>query len=132
MSDLFARAGPDQDYINKLRTSMRGAIDFARRRQEKRLRLGKPAAGVTLTLDAAMGILREQSYRCALTRLRFYSLSGGSFGPSRPSIDRIEHAGPYSAGNVRIVLLGVNSLRGTGNDADMFIIARALAANAPL
>jgi hypothetical protein len=131
MSDLFGDPIVDKVYRDKLRISMRGAIDFARRRQEKRLRLGKSAAQVTLTLDEAMSVLREQDYRCALTRLRFYSLSGDSYGPSRPSIDRIQHAGPYSLGNVRVVLLGVNSLRGTGTDADMYIIARALAANAP-
>lgn len=41
-----------------------------------------------------MRVLREQDYRHALTRLMFYSLSGGSYGPSRPTIDRIRHAGP--------------------------------------
>ena len=124
---------PDDDqldpaYRDRLRTSMRGAIDFARRRQAKRLAAGKPAAAVTLTLPEVMGVLHDQGYCCALTRLPFYSLSGASYGPSRPSIDRIEHAGPYALGNVRVVLLGVNSLRGTGTDADMYVIARALAA----
>ena len=107
---------------------MRGAIDFARRRQEIRRQAGKKATHVTLTVSEAMGVLHQQGYRCALTRLVFYSLSGGSYGPSRPSIDRREHAGPYSLGNIRIILLGVNSLRGTGTDADMYVIAKALAA----
>ena len=118
---------PDLAYRDRLRTSMRGAIAFAQRRQAKRLVAGKPAAAVTLTLSEIMGVLHDQRYRCALTGLAFYSLSGESYGPSRPSIDRIEHAGPYTLGNVRVVMLGVNSLRGTGTDADMYVIARALA-----
>jgi hypothetical protein len=130
MIDLFGDQISDESYLHRLRISMRGAIDFAGRRQAKRQQLGKVAVAVTLTLDEAMGLLREQDYRCALTRLRFYSLSGGSYGPSRPSIDRVQHAGPYSMGNLRIVLLGVNSLRGTGIDSDMYTVARALTANA--
>lgn len=128
---MFLTDEIDKGYRDKLRASMRGAIEFARRRQAKRQLQGKPTAEVTLTLSEAMSVLQEQDYRCALTRLRFYSLSGESYGPSRPSIDRIKHAGPYSLGNVRIVFLGVNSLRGTGTDADMYVIAKALAANAP-
>src|SRR5689334_3183446 len=119
----------DKLYLDKLRTSMRGAIAFARRRQAKRQLKGYVPAEVTLTLAEAMDVLKEQDYRCALTKLLFYSLSGESYGPSRPSIDRLEHSGPYSRGNVRIVLIGVNSLRGTGTDADMYVIAEALLAN---
>ncbi len=46
-----------------------------------------------------------------------------------PSLDRIDPHGPYSADNVRIVLLGINGLRGCGTDADMYRIARALIRN---
>lgn len=130
MEGLLHDIDVDQAYRAKLRASMRGAIGFARRRQEIRRQKGKESATVTLTLSEAMDVLRQQDYRCALTRLAFYSLTGASYGPSRPSIDRIEHAGPYSLGNVRIVLLGVNSLRGTGSDADMYTMAKALAAAA--
>jgi hypothetical protein len=121
----------DETHIDRLRTSMRGAIDFARRRQTARMLTGKPVAEVTLTLDEAMSVLRKQGYRCALTRLAFYSLGGGSYGPSRPSLDRIKHAGPYSRSNVRVIFIGVNGLRGTSTDADMYVIARALVANSP-
>lgn len=130
VSDLFGEVVLNGAYVNRLRVSMRGAIDFARRRQATRLSKGKSAVEVTLTLEEAVSILRDQDYRCALTRMRFYSLSGDSYGPSRPSLDRIEHSGPYSLGNIRVVFLGVNSLRGTGTDRDMYEIARALAANA--
>lgn len=119
----------DEAYIDRLRVSMRGAIEFARRRQARRMLTGSSPAEVTLTVDEAMSLLREQDYRCALTRIAFYSVGGGSYGPSRPSLDRVEHAGPYSRSNVRVILIGVNGLRGTSTDADMYAIARALVAN---
>jgi hypothetical protein len=112
-------------YRARLRISMRGAIRFAQRRQA----LKATPVKVDLTLEQAMEILRKQDFRCALSRLRFWTDGADRFGPSLPSIDRIDPNGPYSAHNVRIVLLGVNSLRGRGTDADMYRIARALVAN---
>ncbi|MEM5296936.1 hypothetical protein VSR82_21720 [Burkholderia sp. JPY481] len=74
-----------------------------------------------------MAKLAENDYRCAVTGLPFYvDEAEKSFGPSRPSLDRIEVGGPYSADNLRVVLLGVNALRGCGSDADMVRIARAI------
>jgi hypothetical protein len=81
---------------------------------------------VTVTLEQLMEKLSANDYRCALTRLEFYSDSGGSYGPTRPSIDRIVPKGDYSSENTRVVLLGVNGLRGEGSDADMYRIAEAL------
>lgn len=113
----------DQDavYLARLRRSMGRAIRDARRRQGKR---AKPAR-VDLTTKQAMRILARQDYRCALTGLRFWS-TPERFGPTIPSIDRIDARAGYTEGNVRIVLLGVNALRGCGTDAEMLRIARAL------
>ena len=114
-------------YIARLRTSMGNAIGLARRRQAERAAQGKLAAKVSITLDEAMTLLAENGYHCALTGLPFYEDEAtGSFGLSRPSLDRIEAGGDYSAGNVRVVYLGVNSLRGCGSDADMLRIASAI------
>jgi hypothetical protein len=114
-------------YIDALRKSMARAIALARRRQAERAAQGKPAAAVTVTVEELMAKLAENGYRCAVTGLPFYVDDAvGSFGPSRPSLDRIEVGGDYSARNVRVVYLGVNSLRGCGSDADMRRIARAI------
>ena len=118
-------------YFDKLRISLKGAIRFAERRQLKREASGKSRVAVTLTHEQAIDIARQQGFRCALTRLMFYSVGSHSYGPSRPSLDRREHGGPYSAENVRIIMLGVNGLRGAGSDDDMYEIARALVANRP-
>jgi hypothetical protein len=82
---------------------------------------------VTISEDEAHEMLQAQGYRCALTNIPFWTDEGQqSFGPMSPSFDRLEHAGPYSRANIRIVLSGVNSLRGSGSDRDMYLIAGAL------
>jgi hypothetical protein len=47
-------------------------------------------------------------------------------GPTAPSLDRIKVDGDYSARNVRVVLYGVNGVRGNSDDAMMRRIARAV------
>lgn len=114
-------------YIARLRTSMGRSIGLARERQAKRAAQGKTAAAVTVTVDELMAKLAANDYRCAVTGLPFYVDDAAvSFGPSRPSLDRIETGGDYSDANLRVVFLGVNSLRGCGSDADMLRIASAI------
>jgi hypothetical protein len=109
----------------KLRGSLRCAINDARRREAKK---AEPAE-VDLTLDQMMAKLARSDFRCALTGLPFWFDDADRFGPSCPSIDRIEPDGPYNDRNTRVVLLGVNSGRGRGSDADMYRIAGALLAH---
>ncbi len=106
---------------------MRGAIGLARRRQAKK---ANPAV-VEVTLDEIMEILRRQNYRCAITGLPFWCGSAAAYGPTIPSIDRMHASDGYTRGNVRVVLLGVNGLRGSGSDDDMLMIARAVVKNGP-
>lgn len=83
----------------------------------------------TLTAAETVEILERQNYRCALTGLEFWSGTLGSHKPRRPTKDRIKADGPYTADNVRIVLFGVNALRGSGTDAEMYEVAAALLAH---
>jgi hypothetical protein len=118
-------------YLHKLRISMRGAIALARMRQAKRAADGRTAVAVTVKVDELMAKLAENNYCCAVSGLPFYAdESNGSFGPSRPSLDRIDADGEYSAENVRVVYLGINGLRGRGSDADVLRIAQAIVAKA--
>ena len=110
---------------------MVGALRFARRREEKKRAEGRPFVAVTVTLEELMEKLRANEYRCALSGLEFYSGGGGSYGPTRPSIDRIVPKGDYSNENTRVLLIGVNGLRGEGSDADVYRIAEALCRHRP-
>jgi hypothetical protein len=117
----------DPAYIERLRRSMRGAIDFARRRQDKK---ASPVV-VDITLDELMEILDWQDHRCAISRLPFWCGSPVAYGPTIPSLDRIQASKGYTRSNIRVVLLGVNGLRGSGSNADMLLIARAVMKNGP-
>jgi hypothetical protein len=114
-------------YVERLRRSMRGAIGFARRRQAKK---AEPVP-VDISLDELMEILHRQDYRCAITGLRFWSGSAVAYGPAIPSLDRMSARRGYTRSNIRVVLLGVNGLRGAGSDDDMLMIARAVVENGP-
>jgi hypothetical protein len=119
--------GVDQTrYIARLHQSMAGALRFAQIREARKAAKGRPSVAVTVKLEQLMEKLRANEYRCALTGLEFYSDAGGSYGPTRPSIDRIVPKGDYSDENTRVVLFGINGLRGEGSDADMYRIAEAL------
>jgi hypothetical protein len=130
-TDLLGNPIPDpltseeETYRRKVRASCLGSIRATRVRQAKK----KKPVVVDITPKQMVGLLEQQGYRCALTRQRFWQDQADRFGPSMPSMDRIDHDGPYTLGNVRIILIGVNSLRGRGSDADMYRNARALVVN---
>jgi hypothetical protein len=46
-----------------------------------------------------------------------------------PSIDRIIPSCGYQQWNSRFILLGVNSLKGSGSDDEMYAVAQALTLN---
>lgn len=68
--------------------------------------------------------------RCAITRLPFV-LNKTGFGPGMfsPTIDRIIPERGYVEGNIRFVLMAVNSLKHNGTDADMVMVAKAIVRN---
>lgn len=62
---------------------------------------------------------------CELTGIAFQPSSGGQ-GTRSPSLDRISPALGYVQSNCRFILSAVNSLKGSGSDEEMFVIAKAI------
>lgn len=125
-------AEPNDELEKRLRKSMGGAINFAVCRQAVKAAKGRDTVQVTVTVEQLMKKLRRNNYCCALTGLPFWNDDANRFGLTIPTLDRIHCDGDYSDANVRVVLFGVNSLRGRGSEADMYRIAKALADHAPL
>jgi hypothetical protein len=61
---------------------------------------------------------------CELTGIAF--VESAKVCPFSASIDRIDNAQGYVQSNCRFILYGLNSAKGTGTDADLLLIARAL------
>ena len=106
------------------RSWTRSAISAAKKRQAAR---GQHGVAVTMTSDGLMAKLRAASFRCVLSGAEFRNDGRGRFGPTIPTVERIDPAGPYSDNNTRVVCLGVNALRGHGS-ADDNVPARQRAA----
>ena len=83
---------------------------------------------ITLRWSHLKKMLEEQRYRCALTGMPFWSEGRPAGKPAwdSPSLDRIDHDGPYSPGNIRIVLFCVNAFRHRMSDSEMETVALAL------
>ena len=110
-----ARALPSpetRELERKWRRWTRSAISGAKKRQAER---GERGVAVTMTSDGLMAKLRAASFRCVLSGAEFRSDSGGRFGPTIPTVERIDPDGPYSDDNTRVVCLGVDTLRGRGS-----------------
>ena len=91
------------------RSWTRSAISAAKKRQAAR---GQHGVAVTMTSDGLMAKLRAASFRCVLSGTDFRNDGRGRFGPTIPTVERIDPDGPYSDDNTRVVCLGVDALRG--------------------
>ena len=69
---------------------------------------------------------RRWTGQCEITGIEF-RINGkrGPF-PFSPSLDRIDPQQGYTQNNCRFILWGCNALKGTGTDADMTEIAKAI------
>lgn len=67
---------------------------------------------------------------CELTKLPF-NIDNRKAMPTSPSIDRINPSKGYTKDNCRLILNGLNCLKGAGDDSTMYAIAQALTENAP-
>lgn len=85
---------------NRLRETMRGAMNRARRR------------GMEFTIDEdwCVSRLMQQGKRCALTGIEFSVAGKGMRGrdPFCPSLDRIDCRQGYTPENTRIIILAMN------------------------
>ena len=75
----------------------------------------------TITVDDVQNIWTG---RCAVSGLKL-TVQAGKNGPLSPSLDRVKPELGYVRGNVRIVCLGYNMLKGAGTDAQARRIMRA-------
>ena len=71
-----------------------------------------------MTSDVLMAKLRAASFRCVLSDTEFRNDDGGRFGPTIPTVERIDPDGPFSDDNTRVVCLGVDALRRRGSSDD--------------
>lgn len=67
-----------------------------------------------------------QEGRCCLSGLEFREPKEGKSSPFSMSIDRREPNLGYVEGNVRLMLMGVNSMKLSGSDEDVISICKAV------
>lgn len=105
---------------NPLKRSIITAFAKARKRAAKR---GVPfhiPKGTTKYLhDRCEG-------RCELSGLGFKTTETGICGPFSPSLDRIDPNKGYTLDNLRLILNGLNALKGDGTDEDLLQICKAV------
>lgn len=82
-----------------------------------------------ITLDELEQVFVSQGGRCALSGIEMTWAKGKLLGTSI-TLDRIDHDGGYTVGNVRLLCHAVNSFRGRMSDAEMVAMARAIVAMA--
>ena len=76
-----------------------------------------------------MALWVAQGGRCALSGIEMTWAKGKAL-PTSISMDRIDQTKGYVPGNVRLLCLGVNALRGIQTDEETIAMARAIVAMA--
>ena len=62
---------------------------------------------------------------CPLSGMQF-DLSPGMVNPFSPSVDRVKNHLGYTQDNCRVIIYGLNALKGTGTDADLLNISKVV------
>lgn len=83
---------------------------------------------VQIGADELLALVKRQRRLCALTAMPFWVADKRPGCPAwdSPSVDRIDHDGPYALGNIRVVLHCVNTFRGRMTDECMNQVIDAL------
>lgn len=105
---------------NPLKRSIVTAFAKAKKRAVKR---GVPfniPPGTTRALAERCG------GRCELSGIEFRTTTTGVCSVYSPSLDRIDPAQGYVPGNLRLILNGLNALKGDGTDEDVLTICNAV------
>lgn len=82
-----------------------------------------------ITLDELSQLFITQGGRCALSGIEM-TWAKGKLLPTSITLDRIDHDGGYTSGNVRLLCHAVNSFRGRMSDDEMIAMARSIVAKA--
>ena len=82
--------------------------------------------GIECTIDRDWA-RRTYTGKCAVSGLDLVPHDGRGHWPLSPSVDRLDQTKGYTPENCRWVCMGVNALRGSGDDKIMILIAKAIA-----
>lgn len=112
-------------YYKKYRTKIESSRPWSYLLQSRRVESEKRNWPFELTDEWACA---RWTGRCEITDLEFQKNAVRGPHPFSPTIDKIVPELGYTQANSRFVIWGVNALKGTGTDADMYFIAEAIVA----
>jgi hypothetical protein len=92
----------------------------------KHFKLRSHKMGYACDLNIAWYREKLQAGVCEITGLPFQKWGTSLHKLYAPSVDRIDNSKGYMRDNCRMILYGINALKGEGTDQDMETIARAL------
>ena len=90
--------------------------------------LARKRAETTIDQQYLLEMYDRQQGLCALSGIKM-TWATGKTSPTSISVDRIDQSKGYVDGNVRLVCMAVNAFRGTMNDQELLVFARALLSN---
>lgn len=86
-------------------------------------RADKKGMDYNLELDWIVSKLKKG---CELSGLSFDMNPGGITTPYSPSLDRRDRRLGYTKENTQVILFGINAMKNTGTNTDVFLIAAAI------
>jgi len=112
----FDRKAHSREYESRPHTK---AIRLARDAKKRAAKAGLPFA---LTVEWIEERILDG---CPLSGMQF-DLSPGMVNPFSPSVDKVKNHLGYTQDNCRVIIYGLNALKGTGTDADLLNISKVV------